>query len=195
MQIQTASAPWRRARRTNQTGGYPTVAPQTLDPRTGLSSAAGATVREAIGAGIDTTPANSVGATSQNIIQMMFFGAGADNATMLSRLYGWAKVDPFDAADLSKNLWVPCLIAEFSLILSTAVGVANTQVVATDRFADTVSLTIGNTAKVTITSPGTTTANLIGALVEVDFTGFQLLEPVFSDNSSATSMNALYRTF
>src|SRR4051794_13866756 len=73
------------------------------------------------------TPPLIAGKTPQSAL-LVFFGAGADNATLTARIIGWRKIG---------TLWVPIDLAEVALTLSTAVGVAGTDAVATDRFADT----------------------------------------------------------
>jgi hypothetical protein len=110
---------------------------------------------------------------------LVFFGAGNDDTTFDARVIGWRKVG---------TLWVPCPLATLSCTLSSAVGVAGAEVVATDRFVDTVTAGFGNEDdKVWLFSP---TSNLI-ARVLLDLDGFPKVEVIF-DLTGATSANCLY---
>ena len=116
--------------------------------------------------------------TRSNVL-IIPFGAGADNATMSVRVIAWRFVT---------TLWIPLIVCEVSCTLSTSVGVAATEVLNTDRFADTLSLTFGNAGvDCQIFSP----ANNTPAHVMLDAKGASLIELVFTTGGSATSCNAL----
>lgn len=121
-----------------------------------------------------------------NSLRLMPFGAGADNSTLSVRVIGWSCVGD----NAGNNLWVPTILAEYSAILSAAVGVAGRAVLDTERFADQVTLVTGNdgvdTSKI---SP----ANDTPAHVLVDLKGCQKVEVVFQ-LGTATGANALFHT-
>lgn len=186
MLLETISEFWRKVRRTNATASSfaARVATKTNpNPDTPVAAS---------GTSLDPIPTRGGGGLTQNTAQFLFYATGSDNNTFSARVYGWSRVGPVDQ-DPNKNIYVPVMICEVALtISSTLPGVAGCQVVATELFADTITLTTGNTAKCTITSP---TGDVSAACLEVDFTGFPVLEVVFSTGSSATDMNALYRLF
>lgn len=126
-----------------------------------------------------------VGSITENMIELVFFGAGSDDQTLDVRLIGWNRTNTSETT----AIWVPTPIAQFSCTLSTAVGVAGLDVVATDRFADTITGATWNpTSGVEIVSP---TGNII-AHVLVDVKGSDILQLDF-DSTGATNGNALYR--
>lgn len=186
---ETLSEVWSKLRRVNATDAAFVVPVPTKT----IPSAAG----EVAGTGTtqEVVVARGGGAVTQNYAQLMFYGTGADNTTFSARFYGWSRVGTRDN-DPNKNLYVPTLIAEFTTItLSGAFpGFAGCPILNTEIFADTVTLNIGNPAKAIVTSPGSTTANIGVAVVDVDFTGYQDWEVRFQ-LGTATDMNALYRQY
>lgn len=184
--LMTISENWRKVRRTNATNATfaARVATKT-NPNPATPVAASATSLDPI--------VSAGGSVTQNVLQLLFYATGTNNQTFSARVYGWAPVGPVDQ-DPNKNIYVPVLIAEVALTISdTLVGVAGCQVVNTELFADTITLTTGNTAKCTITSP---TGDVSAACLEVDFTGFPVLEVQFSIASGGvTDMNALWRAY
>lgn len=74
------------------------------------------------------------GVRTYNTVLVALFGAGADNDTYSHRLIGWQNVG---------TLWIPVPLVEIAATLGTAVGIAAAEAVATDRFADTLTLTKG----------------------------------------------------
>lgn len=189
MLLETISEFWRKAKRTNATdASFPARVPTKTAPvlQNALATAAGV---------YDVVVTKGTGVVTQNVAQFLFYGTGSNNNTFSARVYGWSHVVPVDQ-DPNKVLYVPVLIAEVALTLSSTLpGVAGCPVAATELFADTITLTFGNTAKVTVSSPGTTTADSGIACVEVDFTGFPVLEVVYQITSGPTDMNALYRLY
>lgn len=123
------------------------------------------------------------GVITENLIELVFFGAGSDDQTFDARLIGWNRTNG------SAAVWIPTPIAQLSCTLCTAVGVAGGDVVASDRFVDTITGASWNpSGGVEIVSP---TGNII-AHVLVDMKGSELLQ-VDWDMTGATSGNCLYR--
>jgi len=116
-----------------------------------------------------------------NNLMLLFFGAGADNATYDARVYGWQKIG---------DLWVPTLLAQITCTLSTVVGVSGQSVADTDRFADTYALATGFNANVSV-EVVTPASNTIGHVL-IDVRGFSKIEVDF-DMTGATNGNTLYK--
>jgi hypothetical protein len=127
---------------------------------------------------ITKTEPTGDGVHSTNCAQNMtvlLYGAGADDSTFDVKIIGWRKVI---------GTWVPTNIAHLAAVLSTSVGVAGGDVVATDRFADAITATTG-----TATLP-TVTANSI-ATATVSILNYDKVEFDF-DMILATNGNALF---
>lgn len=114
------------------------------------------------------------------------FGAGADDTTFSLRVTGWRKT-----VGSATALWVPVTLVELACTLSTAVGVAGADVVATDRFADTITVTKGNANVDTVIL--SIEGNLVAHAV-IDVKGSSKAELTITTGGSATSGNALYAT-
>lgn len=172
MLLETMSLPWQKARATNySTNGYPTKVHTATKPS---------------GDGVIEMTRDSSGGVVQNSLVVMFYGTGSDNNTGSCRALAWSQV----GNDPNTSLWVYFILAEFAFTLSASVGVAGKQVVATERFADTVTLTYGNDdVSLDIVSP----ANDIPTRVVFDCFGAQFVELIFTTGGSATDLNALYR--
>jgi hypothetical protein len=128
-----------------------------------------------------------------NNLLLLFFGAGADDSTFSARLVGWKPAIATPTAT-GTTLWVPVPLCQFNVILSTAVGVADAVVINTDRFADTITVTMGNElTDVTVISPATSTAAVANVIASalVDMKGFRKFQMIF-DMTGATNGNALY---
>ena len=127
------------------------------------------------------------GGKMPNAVRVLPIAIGADNVTSAVRIIGWSMTVGDDPAN---RLWIPLMLAELACTASTAVGIGTTaDVLATERFADTLSLTHGN-ANVSVEFLSNA-ANVIAHAV-CDLKGAMKLEFSFHTNSSATSVNALY---
>lgn len=152
----------KRVRATSATGTFPSKVPTSTAPT---------------GAGVIEDPI--VGDKAPEWIQVLPFGDGADNATFDCRVIGWK------VSDL--GLWVPTILAQAACTLSAAVGVASTEVVAAQRFADTIVLTqVQANVDSKVSSP---TADLVGSF-QVQTRGSVLIEITFN-LGTATGANAL----
>lgn len=137
-----------------------------------------ATLTEPTGAGV--IKPHRMGSMGSGVVLVTPYGAGADNTTFDMRVISWRQT--------TLLLWVPTIICQVSCTLSAAVGVAATDVLDTDRFADTITLGIGNAGiDCQVFSPANDTAGH----VILDAKGASLVEITF-DMTGATSGNALY---
>lgn len=127
-------------------------------------------------------------------LHLVFYGTGDADDVFDTRVIGWRKVTGGPT-----GLWVPTIIAGLTCTLGTATGVAGSEVVATELFADTITITSGGEPTVTAdTTRGGTfrifspTANLI-AWVVIPLYGFEKVELTFDmTTNDPTGANALY---
>lgn len=175
MLLETLSTPFFKARSVNQTStSFVSKLATATEPRGDAATATGASVQELTGATV-----------SQNGIMVCPYGTGTNNQTFNMRVLGWRSV----GTNVQTKLWIPVLLCQFACTLSsTLVGVATKVIVATELFADTLTLTYGNDdISVDIVSP----ANDLPAHALVDVKGCQKLELTFETGSSATDCNCL----
>lgn len=130
---------------------------------------------------------NVYGTMGPSSLLVIPFGTGSDNNTFKMRLYGWR----YCLISGSTTLYIPTILCAFTCTLSAAVGVASATLVATERFADTLTADAMNPASVTLVSNALDTP----AHFVVDVKGFTMVEATFDRNSSATACNALYATY
>lgn len=122
---------------------------------------------------------------NERYVMVVPYGIGNDDHTFDMRIIGWYRV----ASDVNSLLWIPVILTQVAVTLSTAVGVAGKTIIATERFADTISLTTGNDdIDQSITSP---TGNVIAHFV-CDTKGAEKIEFTF-DKGSGTDCNALFK--
>lgn len=122
-------------------------------------------------------------ATVPDNMQIMLFGAGADNTTFDLRIIGWRLTS-------DGVTYIPTPIAALSsCTLSATVGATGLALVSTDRLVDTITLATGYNAGVVVdvTSPtGDVPANVL-----IDHRGFDKIQFDF-DMTGATSGNLIY---
>lgn len=171
--------PLTKLRATNSTDGtFPARAPQAAKP-----SGAGVIDWQSLLA------LSGAGGVPTNL--MLFpFGIGADNALFDLLVIGWkhtsSVANGIDGA--APALWVPIPILQVTCQLSTAVGVANRDVVATERFADKLTSAAWNSAAgLELRSP----ENNYPAWLMFDALGCPVFEVLF-DLDTATAANALW---
>lgn len=111
-------------------------------------------------------------------LQVFPYGTGSDNDTFNIQVIGWRKY-----GGGAVPLWVPVEIATLACTVGTQVGVANADINASHRFADTITLTSGIAVIPSITP------NTCGYFV-VDLTKYSKVEILF-DRVLATACNAL----
>lgn len=137
-----------------------------------------ATVTAPSGTGVSAT--RIIGEFSNSAIAVVPFGAGADNSTFDLRILGWRAT--------GNGLYVPTILCQVACTLSTSVGVAGADVLDTERFVDTLTLSLGNAGvDCQVFSP----ANDTPSHVIVDTKGVSFVEFLF-DMGTATSGNALF---
>lgn len=68
------------------------------------------------------------------------YGLGADDDAADMRVIGWRHAGPVDLQGGTRALWIPTILGEFNCTFSTAVGVAGSFVLNTERFADTITI-------------------------------------------------------
>jgi hypothetical protein len=122
-------------------------------------------------------------------LQLIFCGAGADNATGSFRVIGWAPTNG------SVPLWIPTVMHEYDVTLSAAVGVAGADAINTDRFADTIAAATGTYPSGTVLLVGgelISNANDVISHVTIGTKGFHYIE-VSTKVGTATNLNCFYR--
>lgn len=134
------------------------------------------------------------GTMASNAVLLAPYGVGAANTQFNMNVFGWM-VTPGGVAGVltAAPLWVPVLLATFTAcnLDTTLVGVANSDVSASNFFCNAITLGVGNSGvSVEVVSPGTSTHQM--AHVIVDAKGFALLQVDFAV-TTATSAQALWR--
>jgi hypothetical protein len=109
------------------------------------------------------------------------FGSGADNSTFDLYLVGWRLVG---------TLWVPAVLLEFTATLCTFVGVAGSDVLDTERFADTLGDPGTNLGSKGVDAQQHSPANNTPGFYLVDPCGCAVFKPLFN-MGSATGGNCL----
>lgn len=122
-----------------------------------------------------------------NAALLVPYGVASDNHTFDMRVIGWRRVPMRGSQSALLPLWVPCPLYQLAWTHGGIVGVANSTVLATERFCDTVTKTWGPDSGITLYSNA---ADLIAGVL-VDFLGHQKLEVTF-DLGSGTSLNCLW---
>lgn len=171
--------PLAKLRATNSTDtSFPARAPQAAKP-----SGAGVIDWQALLAlsGAGGVPTN---------LTLFPFGIGADNSLFDMLVIGWKHTDTVANGlnGTAPALWVPIPILQVTCQLSTAVGVANRDVVAGERFADKLTGAAWNSeGGLELRSP----ENNLPAWLMFDALGCPVFEVLF-DLDSATAANALW---
>lgn len=169
MILYTTSQPFRKARKVDATGSaFPSRIPAIIEPA---------------GEGVIELGLSGEGCAPNGILLVPY--AQCNNNDIFNvRLLGWRKLGT------TLPLWVPFTLIQINCTASATVGVPETGVPATHRFADVLTLTIGNDdVSVDLVSPD----NDLIAHVVADLKGANKAEIVFAAVSgSVTGMNCLY---
>jgi len=192
--ILTRANPWRKARSVSQTStSFVSKIPVGIDPyiTAGLNGESGTDT----GSSLIRMTDEVVGGQSQNGVEFLLYGTGADDSTLACRVIAWAPLqnDRGSSITSATQIWIPVVLIEVDAVLSTCVGVAGKAIAETDRFADTITL-VGTTANADINVNIVSPANNTPARVYLDLEGAMMLEFSF-DMGNATGGNALYRFF
>ncbi len=126
-----------------------------------------------------------------NFLHVIPYGTGDDNDVFEMRIILWNRIE-----DAGATLWMPSNLtaSAFVCTLSAAVGIADGAVLATERFADTITSADtainSQTLPVSIISPvGDVAAGIILSTL-----GAEMIEFLFdSTTGDPTGMNALFR--
>lgn len=197
MKIVRDCQPFTRALHTNYaSNSYPVLVPTITPPAPGSPSPNGGNANGVFApSGLPAPVSGGTNAAPALITELSllgcFFGTGADDATFLAQLIGWKQTIGIAAT----SLWIPVPLLEVTCTLSTIEGVAGADVIATERFADTLVLTSGYSTTygggTQVTSP---TGNVIAWLVS-SLNGFGAFQWIFNCNSSATGANCLFALY
>lgn len=180
MLVYTGAFQFRKARSVNATGSsFPSTRMVIDEPKGDAATATGRSI-------IELCPKE--GGMAANGMMVMPYSTGADNDTYSVRVYGWRFVQ--GNITTAKGCWRPVLLIEMACTATaTDVGIAGGYIVATEMFADTLSLATGNDdVSVDIVSPtGDVAAHFV-----CDLKGCQKAELTFKTGTQApTDMNAL----
>lgn len=129
----------------------------------------------------NTRPSGMALLNGEETLEVFPYAIGADNNTLLFRVVGWRRLG-FG----SSGLWIPTNIVEATgTISSTQIGIALSDVLETEMFADTIVVGAG------IGVTPTQTSNAGTASLICDVSGFEIVQFSAHNNSSSTSVNAL----
>jgi hypothetical protein len=174
MLIETLVTPWKKGQSTNSTAtAFSALVPTTTKP----AKSATRTV-------IDFTEQSVRDAGTLCVAP---YGGNDNNDTFSVKVTGWKRGVPRQSATLTKDLWVSFLIAELACTISSSLpGVAGQDVVATEFFCDTISLTTG------IATVIQGTADVDTAWFQVDAGGWELIEITGDLTTGGDTQNWLY---
>jgi hypothetical protein len=154
-------------------------ADQTATPATVTTAGAEAAV----------VPFADGGSYSANGLLIMPFGTDTAAQSFLMAVFGWELIRGDQANVLDS--WHAQLLAAFTCTLSTtAVGLANTQVNASQFYCDTITVLKGNS---NVSCEAVSPTTNVAACVRVDVEGAQYADVRFWRNGSAASANGLQR--
>jgi hypothetical protein len=167
-----------RDRSVNATGSFPTRIPTIASPTTATTATATSQrVFDLI----------AMGVSNSNLL-VVPFGTGSATQTFSVRVIGWSDSRPVDGSS-NVPLWIPRILCEYLCTLCTATGVANSAVLETEKFCDTVSLVSNRGTDGQDTTKASPGGNFIGSFL-VDLKGCKEVELVYSVGTN-TDCNAL----
>lgn len=160
------------------------LAQSTNSTATSFSALLSTLTRPAASATRSVIDLGKPGSRTSNTLEVMPFGGNDNNDIVITKVSGWNFVkDPG-----TRGMWVSRMICEVSATLSsTLVGLADEDVVATEFFADTLTLTTG----IAVLLQGT--ADLDNASFQCDVSGFEIVEITYDLGTGGDTQNALYR--
>lgn len=124
------------------------------------------------------------GLRSENVIVVYPFGGNDDNDIINVKVSGWN----FSKDEGARGMWISSLICEVAATLSaTLLGLASEDVVATEFFADILSLTKGKASLYQGTS------NVDIAFFKAPVSGYEIVELTFDLGTGGDTQNALVR--
>ena len=184
MLLETTAMNFRKVRSVNATDtSFPSKVPTITEPAGDAGTATGQAVVDLIN-GKSSAPV-------QNLGKFIFYGTGDENDVFAARIIGWTVIR--GVQNVTKDLWIPVVLAELTCTMSATPGIALAAVLSTELFVDTLVLVTGNEdVSIDIVSP---TADEIAHCV-VDLKGFQKVEVTFDtttgDPSGCNALVSLY---
>lgn len=163
-------------------------------------TAPAATLTRPSGNGVlDLAGTAGLGANPFNWIRLLPYGLGSDNDVFSLRVIGWNRVLP--ATTALPTIYIATKLIEVSCTISTYVGIAGSQVLATERFADTIGIVA--LMEQTITSDTTrfgtiklyTPADQTPAYFDLKLPPVELLTFDTDQTTGTPTANALYLLF
>ncbi len=182
--VMTSWGPLRKCRSVNQTStSFVAKVPKAAEPVVDAASATG----EA------TIDMRNGGSLSQNGLIILPYGLHAsitNNLTFSMRVIGWRRFGD----DSTTYIWIPVKLLEvLCTVSSTLVGLAGKTIIATEMFADTITL-VGTSGNANVSHELVSPADDTLGHIVVDTKGYEKIELSFSTGSSVTSANALVAT-
>jgi hypothetical protein len=180
---------FRKARSVNETSaGFRTIIPTKTEPKGDAATATGACIIELAGEPTLAPMSMPQDGPVYRRVLVLPYGTTSNNHTGNVRLVGWRGLN---LGAGKPTLWMPTVLCELAFTLSsTPVGIAGCDVVATELFADTITVTTGSTtANSQILNVVSGAGDYVAYAVQELF-GFQKLELSFKVGT-ATDLNAL----
>lgn len=191
----TSAGPFLKVRGVNQldndfSSAFPSKIPTTTEPPTAIITTSSG--HQAINI------ADGSFGTGQNSAVIIPYCTGVATDAFSMRIIGWRSIG---AAGVAK-LWVPVILAECGIVVSTIVGVTGAALLGTERFATGITVITGNYPISIENVPGAATGvsptPLVGMIahVVVALKGFQKVECTFDATTvtgaaGSVGMNAL----
>lgn len=120
----------------------------------------------------------------EDTLELLVYGLGANNDAFDFRVTGWRKTN------FIQPLWMPTIICEVSAVISSSVpGTVLSELLATEFFADTLTLNKG------VAVVPTVTGDACAALCIVDITGCDRWELTSDQTTNSPTVNALYAQY
>ncbi len=140
-----------------------------------------------------TLPTNAVPTNGANLAKFLCYGIGTSGSSGLNMIV--SGYNRFGDETTDKQIWVPSFIckAEFLWAGTSMTGLSAKQVINTENFADTVTVTAGDTSVRVITG-----ATQEAASITVDLEGCEMVGITFDTTGvtqPTTSYNALIGLF
>lgn len=185
----TPARPYAKARQVNSSSAnFPTwVTSELADPLSYYADAG-----TAAGRAIKPLAVGLGGVTPCRIV-IVPYGLGSDNDVFSINVVGVRRIaEPIDDGRVQ---FLRSLVAVLSCTISASVGIAGGKVLATERFADTISITKEGTYTADVTRTGTidlfSPANDSPGHAIVPLLGFEGYELEFDQTTGTPTMNAL----
>lgn len=147
-------------------------------------------------------------APSAQWVQILPYGLGSENDAFDMKVIGWRRIGPGPQGPTTNWLWVPTTICVVTCTVSAAVGVAASQVLNTERFADTIVMKSATAQPLQTDQNATPATQYQGVMVRiyspvddtigwimVPLIGLEKLEFTFDQTTGTPTMNVLFAYF